>query len=63
MPVLLVTGSTDPRYQALGARLARATGGTLAVIPGAGHAVHLEQPEVTASIVRSWLATTGTPPG
>lgn len=60
VPVLVVTGATDPRYQALGARLARATGGTLTVVPGAGHAAHLEQPEVTGSIVRSFLATTGT---
>jgi 2-succinyl-6-hydroxy-2,4-cyclohexadiene-1-carboxylate synthase len=55
MPVLVLTGATDPRYQALGARLAAASGGTLAVVPGAGHALHLEQPAVAAAVVSSWL--------
>ncbi len=55
MPVLVLTGATDPRYQALGARLAVASGGTLAVVPGAGHALHLEQPALSAAIVSSWL--------
>ncbi len=64
MPVLVVTGATDPRYQALGARLvAGVRDGTLVVVPGAGHAVHLEQPAVTAAIVRSWLAESGRPGG
>lgn len=59
VPVLVVAGSTDPRYQALGKRLAAAVpDGTLAVIPGAGHAAHLEQPGLTAAVVSSWLAAT-----
>jgi 2-succinyl-6-hydroxy-2,4-cyclohexadiene-1-carboxylate synthase len=63
VPVLVVAGATDPRYQALGARLARGVpDGTLAVVPGAGHAVHLEQPEVTAAVVSAWLAD-NEPPG
>jgi 2-succinyl-6-hydroxy-2,4-cyclohexadiene-1-carboxylate synthase len=57
MPVLVLAGATDPRYQALGARLAAGVAhGRFALIPGAGHAAHLEQPAVTAAIVRSWLA-------
>jgi 2-succinyl-6-hydroxy-2,4-cyclohexadiene-1-carboxylate synthase len=57
VPVLVVAGATDLRYQELGARLAAGVpDGTLAVIPGAGHAVHLEQPELTAAVVSSWLA-------
>jgi 2-succinyl-6-hydroxy-2,4-cyclohexadiene-1-carboxylate synthase len=59
MPVLVLAGATDPRYQALGARLAAEVAhGTFSIIPGAGHAAHLEQPAVTAAIVRSWLAAT-----
>jgi 2-succinyl-6-hydroxy-2,4-cyclohexadiene-1-carboxylate synthase len=59
IPVLVVAGATDPRYQALGSRLARGVqDGILAVVPGAGHAVHLEQPEVTAAVVSSWLEAT-----
>jgi len=58
MPVLVLAGATDPRYQALGARLAAGAGGTFAVVPGAGHAVHLEQPALGAAIVERWLATT-----
>jgi 2-succinyl-6-hydroxy-2,4-cyclohexadiene-1-carboxylate synthase len=59
MPVLAVAGATDPRYQARGARLARSVAhGSFVVVPGAGHSAHLEQPEVTAAIVRSWLGAT-----
>ncbi|MGH9007378.1 MAG: alpha/beta fold hydrolase [Acidimicrobiales bacterium] len=58
MPVLAVTGATDPRYQSLGRRIARSVPhGTFAVVPGAGHAVHLEQPELTAAVVVSWLGS------
>jgi pimeloyl-ACP methyl ester carboxylesterase len=57
MPVLVIAGATDDRYQALGRRLARAVPhGILAVIPGAGHAAHLEQPRLTAAVVDAWLA-------
>jgi len=59
MPVLVVAGATDPRYAAVGSRLARGVAhGAFALVPGAGHAVHMEQPEVTAAIVRSWLTAT-----
>jgi 2-succinyl-6-hydroxy-2,4-cyclohexadiene-1-carboxylate synthase len=47
MPVLVVTGEDDPKFTDLGQRMAAEIGpdATLAVIPGAGHSVHLEQPE------------------
>jgi len=62
MPVLVLAGATDPRYQALGARLAAGVDhGAFALVPGAGHAAHLEQPDVTAAIVRSWLTSTHAP--
>jgi len=59
MPVLVIAGATDVRYQALGVRLAGTVAhGNLAVIPGAGHAAHLEQPRLTAAVVDAWLAAT-----
>jgi pimeloyl-ACP methyl ester carboxylesterase len=62
MPVLVVAGATDPRYQVLGKRLAGAVpSGAFCVIPGAGHAVHLEQPELCARVVRSFLDPAGGP--
>jgi pimeloyl-ACP methyl ester carboxylesterase len=62
MPVLVLAGATDLRYQAMGARLAAEVAhGTFSVIPGAGHAAHLEQPAVSAAIVRSWLAAIDRP--
>jgi 2-succinyl-6-hydroxy-2,4-cyclohexadiene-1-carboxylate synthase len=62
MPVLAIAGSTDPRYQATAARIARTVRhGTFAIVPGAGHAAHLEQPETTAAIVSGWLESTADP--
>src|SRR5262249_6294278 len=45
MPVLLVTGADDHRYRALAvAMAARVPCARVAVVPEAGHAVHLENP-------------------
>jgi 2-succinyl-6-hydroxy-2,4-cyclohexadiene-1-carboxylate synthase len=46
--VTVLVGADDHRYRSIGARLAEATGGSLIVVPGAGHAPHLEAPEATA---------------
>jgi 2-succinyl-6-hydroxy-2,4-cyclohexadiene-1-carboxylate synthase len=55
--VLVVAGERDPRYVALGERLVAALPqATLAVVPGAGHAVHLEQPDAFLDVVLPWLA-------
>lgn len=55
-PVLAVAGATDPRFVALARRVTEAVpAGLLSVVPGAGHAVHLEQPALTARIVDGWL--------
>ncbi len=58
MPVLLVYGTLDPKYEAaakaMAALLPRAT---VAPIDGAGHAAHLEQPAVVAEIIHRFLAT------
>ena len=50
LPVLLVAGERDARYLDQARRMAAAIGpsATLWVVPGAGHACHLEQPGVVA---------------
>jgi 2-succinyl-6-hydroxy-2,4-cyclohexadiene-1-carboxylate synthase len=56
VPVLLVAGALDHRFvehaRALAQRLPRAE---LHVIPDAGHAAHVEQPEAFAALVRDFL--------
>ena len=57
MPVLVMTGQWDRTYSDLGARMAAAIGdnATTAVIPKAGHALHLERPEAVAHELTTWL--------
>ena len=57
MPVLVVAGVLDLRFGAMGRRMAQAIGpnATLALVPGAGHACHLERPAAVAGIVTSFL--------
>ncbi len=55
-PVLVLAGERDAKFAALGRRLADALpSGTLALVPGAGHAAHLEAPDATAALVATWL--------
>ena len=55
-PVLIVTGERDGRYRALGERLVHALPhATAAVVPGAGHATHLEQPAAFTRAVLPFL--------
>jgi len=59
-PVLVVTGATDIRFTELGGRIVERVGaGVLSVVPGAGHAAHLEQPRVVARLVSTWLRSLG----
>jgi 2-succinyl-6-hydroxy-2,4-cyclohexadiene-1-carboxylate synthase len=60
MPVLVVAGELDQRYTALATRLVDSIGSNaqLAVVPRAGHTVHLEQPEAFIELVGAWLART-----
>ncbi|HEY4375634.1 MAG TPA: alpha/beta fold hydrolase, partial [Acidimicrobiales bacterium] len=46
-PALVVAGEHDVKFQALGQRLSEAIGdnASLAIVPEAGHACHLERPE------------------
>lgn len=58
MPVLCLAGDRDPTYSTLAARIAGAIGTNArwALVPGAGHAAHLEQPETTTAVVSEFLS-------
>jgi 2-succinyl-6-hydroxy-2,4-cyclohexadiene-1-carboxylate synthase len=57
-PVLVVAGADDTKFRAEGARLVESIGAnaTLALVEGAGHAAHLEQPAHVLAVLREWLA-------
>jgi len=59
MPVLVVAGAADEKLAAEGARLRTSIGANAALelIPDAGYAAHLEQPETFMAVLRRWLAT------
>jgi 2-succinyl-6-hydroxy-2,4-cyclohexadiene-1-carboxylate synthase len=58
---LALAGAADPRFAAHAARLAAAVpAGVCTLVPGAGHAAHLEQPALTARVVTHWLEATST---
>jgi 2-succinyl-6-hydroxy-2,4-cyclohexadiene-1-carboxylate synthase len=58
VPLLALAGAGDPRFAAHALRLSRtAPHGVASLIPGAGHAAHLAQPDLVARIVGHWLAT------
>ncbi len=53
MPATVVVGERDAKFRALGERLAAGLPrGALVVVPGAGHAVHLEAPEAVGALLR-----------
>jgi pimeloyl-ACP methyl ester carboxylesterase len=50
--VTLVAGDRDPKYVDLARRMAeRIAGAEVVVVPGAGHAVHLEDPDAVAALL------------
>lgn len=55
MPVLVIAGTTDQKFTAIGQRMVEmiGTNARFVNIEG-GHAVHLENPAVTAAVVASW---------
>lgn len=61
MPVLVIAGARDEKFAALARRMADEIGAnaTFALVPGAGHAAHLEQPDAFLAILRRWLAAHG----
>jgi 2-succinyl-6-hydroxy-2,4-cyclohexadiene-1-carboxylate synthase len=60
-PVLVVVGADDAKFRRLGQRMVEEIGANarLAVLEGAGHAAHLEQPERFLAAVQPWLAEHG----
>lgn len=58
MPALLLAGELDEKYVAIGREMAVAMpDAEFNVVPGAGHAAHIERPEATAALVRAFLTT------
>jgi 2-succinyl-6-hydroxy-2,4-cyclohexadiene-1-carboxylate synthase len=57
MPVLVIAGSLDEKYVAIGRQMAAAIGdnATFAEITGTGHSAQLEAPEATAQLINDWL--------
>ena len=63
MPVLLVVGERDARFRAEAERLAAGIPhAETAVVKGAGHACHLEQPHAFLDLVEAWLTRTAPAP-
>jgi 2-succinyl-6-hydroxy-2,4-cyclohexadiene-1-carboxylate synthase len=60
-PVLLVAGELDAKFTGLAHRMAAAVGPSarVAIVGGAGHAVHLERPATTATLIEEFLAASG----
>jgi len=58
MPALVVAGADDAKFRAEAERLTSSIGpnATTALVPGAGHAAHLEQPDAFLAVLRNWLA-------
>ena len=58
MPVLLIAGALDAKFAALAERMAAAIGpaATVALVPGAGHAAHLERPAEVGALVVEFLS-------
>jgi 2-succinyl-6-hydroxy-2,4-cyclohexadiene-1-carboxylate synthase len=57
MPVLLIVGELDTKYVDIAHRMAaRIADARVEVIPGAGHACHLEQPDHVAHLLASFTA-------
>lgn len=56
MPVLVMAGALDQKFAGIARELAPGVpNGALAVVDGAGHAVHLEQPASVAALTREFL--------
>ncbi|MGZ4716002.1 MAG: alpha/beta fold hydrolase [Acidimicrobiales bacterium] len=58
VPVLVVAGADDAKFVDLARRMATAIGpnAELAVVEGAGHTVHLEQPDRFLDVLLPWLS-------
>ena len=58
VPVLLLAGGYDRAYSDAAQQMAAAIGprATVEIVPRAGHAVHLEQPDEVAHRIAAWVA-------
>jgi 2-succinyl-6-hydroxy-2,4-cyclohexadiene-1-carboxylate synthase len=64
MPTMFIAGALDPKYVALGRRLASAIpGARLEIVADAGHNVHLERPAAFAELVIGFLDEVARPTG
>jgi 2-succinyl-6-hydroxy-2,4-cyclohexadiene-1-carboxylate synthase len=55
-PVLVLVGEHDAKFTDLGRRLVDGLPrAELVIVPGAGHSVHLEQPDATVDAIAAWL--------
>ena len=59
MPVLVVAGADDAKFSAEATRLVTSIGDNahLGLIPDAGHAAHLEQPDAFLAVLRAFLTS------
>jgi 2-succinyl-6-hydroxy-2,4-cyclohexadiene-1-carboxylate synthase len=58
IPTLLVAGELDAKYRDVAVRMARVMPAAhVAIVPNAGHAVHLEQPDALAGTVLEFVRT------
>jgi 2-succinyl-6-hydroxy-2,4-cyclohexadiene-1-carboxylate synthase len=56
MPVLTIAGELDAKFAAIGRQIAASVPqGKSVEIPGAGHAAHLQQPQLVMQAVVDWL--------
>jgi 2-succinyl-6-hydroxy-2,4-cyclohexadiene-1-carboxylate synthase len=56
VPTLLVVGERDPKFVDIAARMAACMpAARTVVVPGAGHAVHLERPDLWLEVVGGFL--------
>ena len=64
-PVLVMAGADDHRYAAIAERTAARIGANarVALVPGAGHSAHLEQPQRVVDLVLDWLPAGAGPAG
>ena len=55
LPVLVIAGSRDTKFTTIGQRMVETIGSNARFVSvEGGHAVHLENPDVTAALVTSW---------
>ena len=60
LPVLLIAGELDRKFSILARKMAQALPlALLCIVPDAGHAIHIEQPEVFDAVVKDFCLSPG----